>query len=198
MTLEEILDQDKHLWPHCLDSEFQGTDKRRYHSYVPHYDNLLKEYQNKQINFLEIGIDRGGSISLFKEYFPLASLYFLDVRPEALLPQHQHVDNRIHILFKNAYSLETARSLPNFDIIIDDGPHYPITWPLQGLELYWNKLNRGGLFVIEDVQHFEWIEQFKKAVPRSEVKEFLIYDHRHERIKISPHDDVLFVIKKMD
>ena len=56
------------------------TDKDTVHCYLDVYDHLFLPYKDKEINFLEIGTDRGGSLMLWDKYFPNANIYVLDIK----------------------------------------------------------------------------------------------------------------------
>ena len=43
-----------------------NTDKYYVHSYMPVYEMLFKDYREKNINFLEIGVQNENSLELFK------------------------------------------------------------------------------------------------------------------------------------
>ena len=46
------------------------TDKNtKFHNYTRQYNTLFKEFRNKPIKYLEIGVFNGGSIKAFKEAF---------------------------------------------------------------------------------------------------------------------------------
>ena len=51
----------------------------------------------------------------------------------------------------NAYSVEAANTLPNFDIVIDDGSHYLHDQIKFMINLY-PKLNKDGIMLIEDIR----------------------------------------------
>jgi len=40
--------------------------------YFSEYEEVLKEYRNKPIKFLEIGVQNGGTLDIWSNYFPLA------------------------------------------------------------------------------------------------------------------------------
>ena len=56
------------------------TDKNSTHSYIELYENLLHNKQFTAKNILEIGIQRGGSIKLWHDYFINATVYALDIQ----------------------------------------------------------------------------------------------------------------------
>ena len=61
------------------------TDKNTVHSYLPLYENLLSDKKESAKNILEIGIQGGGSIKLWHDYFPNAVIYGADImQPECV------------------------------------------------------------------------------------------------------------------
>ena len=43
------------------------------------YEKYLKDYKNEEINILEIGVDRGDSLRLWREYFTKAKICGIDI-----------------------------------------------------------------------------------------------------------------------
>jgi len=66
MNLEQLADHSR-------------TDKNTVHSYLPLYQNLLISRKESAKNVLEIGIWNGGSIKLWNDFFPNATVYGLDI-----------------------------------------------------------------------------------------------------------------------
>ena len=66
MSLEQIVDNTR-------------TDKNTTHSYLPLYGSLFKDKKETTQNILEIGIQNGGSIKLWRDYFINATIYGLDI-----------------------------------------------------------------------------------------------------------------------
>ena len=65
MSLEDIVDN-------------LTTDKNTRHSYLSLYQELLIHKKETAKNVLEIGIDLGGSIKLWSDFFTNADVYGLD------------------------------------------------------------------------------------------------------------------------
>ena len=57
------------------------TDKNTTHSYIPLYEKLLSNKRLTAKNVLEIGVNEGGSIKLWHDYFTNATIYGLDIIP---------------------------------------------------------------------------------------------------------------------
>ena len=58
------------------------TDKIYHHGYQRFYEDVLTKYRNKPIHFLEIGMDTGSSLHLWKDYFKKAKIFGLEIKEE--------------------------------------------------------------------------------------------------------------------
>lgn len=143
-----------------------GTDKNTCHSYIENfYEIEFEEYKNSKINLLEIGIETGGSLKLWKEYFQNSNLIVgVDISDDKIDPRYKNISG-VEMYFGDAYEEFFKNTLGEFDIIIDDGPH-TLESQLKFIELYLPKLKSNGLFVIEDVQNVDW---FPKLIEKSEI-----------------------------
>ena len=185
--LIEILNEDP-----VLDNIGTGTDKNTVHNYVKgFYENEFSKFQDKEINLLEIGICHGGSLFLWQKYFKNAKIYGFDITDSEILDRYRNIEN-VRQLFMNAYEEETVSKLPNFDIIIDDGPH-SLESQIEFIKLYLPKLNTGGVLVIEDIQQYEHFSILDDVVPE-EFKENI--QHVDLRADIGRYDDMMFIIRK--
>jgi len=130
-----------------------GTDKGALgHGYAPIYAKIQPEITS----MLEVGVYRGGSLRAWLEIFPQAEIYGIDINP--LVWPKMEVHPRIH--FTQADIREfNADSLPQFDLIIDDGSH-----KLEDMVAAFDKLKShlkpGGTYVIEDVMEASMLDSF--------------------------------------
>lgn len=188
MTLKELLNLRPEL--NRGNGNNRGTDKNTYHSYIDSfYDNEFKRYKNKKINLLEIGIDLGGSIVLWNLFFSEANIYAIDER-SAVFPED--IINNVNYIFKDAYDLDLINTLPDFDIIIDDGPH-TLESQTFCIKNYLKKLKTGGVLIIEDVQKIEHFSILKQSVPEELKENIECVDLRSIKNR---DDDLLLVIRK--
>lgn len=128
-----------------------GTDKAQ-HGYIPYYELLL----NEPNSMLEIGCFKGASLRMWHEYFPKCELHTLDLFIEYIEP----TDIKGLICHKGSQSdITLLESLPNFDLIIDDGSHNAIDIQTSFEHLF-SKLNEGGIYVIEDL-HCQEIQSYR-------------------------------------
>lgn len=133
------------------------SDKNSYHSYIEDvYEEYFSHYRSKKINLLEIGVSFSGSIRLWNDYFKNAKIYGIDdfscgqnhrSKVEDLI---SGAVEKIKIICGNAYESQTLTDLPEFDIIIDDGPH-TLSTQMKCIQLYLSKLKPNGIMFIEDI-----------------------------------------------
>lgn len=171
------------------------TDKNTVHSYINTYESLFNSKRNTTGNILEIGVQDGGSIKLWHDYFYNAKIYGLDIRKiKDIWPEIKN-KQRIKIGCFDAYNenfIEKQMKPLNikFDIMIDDGPH-TLESMIFFIKHYLPMLSDDGIFIIEDIPKMEWIDILKNYVP-IKLQEFIkIYDLRNNKQR---YDDILFTI----
>jgi hypothetical protein len=139
------------------------------HNYTDIYEAYLGRMRSAPLRILEIGIGvkgpasreyiahgrnrgGGGSLKMWYEYFPHATLFAIDVNAAP------HLDNdRVRTFVADQSSrdditrlLDAAGNEP-FDVIIDDGSHRP-DHQQASLGLLFPALKSGGLYFIEDLE----------------------------------------------
>lgn len=131
-------------------SKKHKSDKHK--GQFPHsdvYDVLFADLKDKPIRLLEIGLNRGGSLGVWTEYFSKATILGIDHnqrRIRRLTPRYT-----VDIVDQSDAEalIRYADEKGPFDIIIDDGSHRSSDQILT-FETLWPYLNHGGSFVIED------------------------------------------------
>ena len=166
-----------------------NTDKNSYHSYIDQiYEDLFKDIRYSAKKILEIGVDSGASLLMWKEYFENAEIYGIDEKDCVAMMGR----DRVNFLLKNAYDQTTVNDLPNnFDVIIDDGPHTLDSMRFS-IEHYLNKLNKNGILILEDLQDFHWSNILRKYIPNNYTVD--IKDLRKIRNR---YDDIAMVIRQI-
>ncbi|MHB1953271.1 MAG: class I SAM-dependent methyltransferase [Sulfobacillus sp.] len=169
------------------------TDKGSLHSYLSSYEELMGGKRASVEAVLEIGIYLGGSLELWRDYFPRAEVTGVDI-----VDGMWYFRSSERIVVRagtNAYDPDLVRSMVvenrRFDLIVDDGPH-SLESMLFLLRNYLYLLSPGGTLVIEDIQSIDWIEQLKQAVPDFLRSNIRVIDLRSIKDR---YDDVLFVVQ---
>ena len=179
-------------------ADHSRTDKNTSHSYLPLYQRLLESKKNTAKRVLEVGIAKGGSIKLWHDFFPNATVYGLDIIGASSVWGTLHNNSRIQLYTSyNAYDERLFASTflakgEQFDFMLDDGPH-DLESMIQFIRLYSLLMTDDGILIIEDVQAWEWIATLIDAVPEH-LKNFVrVYDLRPLKNR---WDDIVFTIDK--
>lgn len=168
------------------------TDKTTDHSYGDFYDREFARFRDAPISLLEVGVWFGGSLRLWREYFPRAeTIVGMDLYLDQVVDAASLRAVGVTLIEGYAYCPETAARVGQFDIIIDDGDHRQDS-QVRLLELYLPHLRPGGVLVIEDVQSSEWLAGLVRAVPAGFEHE--VVDLRGVKGR---SDDLLFVVRRV-
>lgn len=182
-----------------LEKYFLNNNKRLLHKwfhYFEIYDRYFSKFRNKEISILEIGVDNGGSLQMWKEYFGLkAKIYGVDIVKEC----KQFEEDQIKILIgsqEDENFWDTVKTLlPKFDIIIDDGGH-TMNQQITTYECMFPHLNEGGIYLCED-NHTSYMDPnlwgggYKN--PNSFIeysKNFIDYIHAWYNTDMPNHNDI--------
>ena len=125
------------------------TDKSNiWHGYCERYEYYFEKIRNDTLNVMEIGVLDGGSVKMWKDYFPNSKIIGVDNNAEC----KQYEDERIEIIIGDQSHVPFLESLSSrsFDIIIDDGDHIP-GHQIKEFEYLFKYLNPGGIYAIEDL-----------------------------------------------
>lgn len=187
VTLMELLEKNDHY--HAMCGRNVGTDKEWRHKYIStFYEEHFAKYKDKEINLLEIGTGHGGGLLLWNDYFEKGNIYGVDVN-DYTNPEFIKAQPRIKTFLKNGYSTDFAATLPDFDIVIDDGPH-TLTSFVECIEVYLSKVKPGGMLVIEDIPDLGYT---KALISKTQGHKHTVVDTR-EISGLS--DNIMFVIWK--
>lgn len=128
-----------------------GTDKGpRGHNYTEVYEYFFLPIKFEALKIFEIGIAEGASLKMFRDYFPNAIVYGIDIIDCSRLNSRtiktfvaDQADRRQLGDFINAAGAD-------FDIILDDGGHTMEQQQVSFGHLF-KYLKPGGYYIIEDV-----------------------------------------------
>jgi hypothetical protein len=122
-----------------------GTDKASStHDYLDNYQKFLFSWKEKDFALLEIGVGNGGSLKMWKEYFPNARIYGIDNNPD-VAGEGIFIGDQKDEAFLEKINQEAGP----FSVIIDDGSHVgddmASTW-----KFLFPKILYPGYYFIED------------------------------------------------
>ncbi|MEY4695846.1 MAG: hypothetical protein RIT14_274 [Pseudomonadota bacterium] len=144
---------------HYFRNFLRRTDARtlfKMDHYLDVYDGLLGPWMGKPVSFLEIGVYKGGSLRMWRDFFaPDARLTFIDIDPACKALEIPGTDIRIGDQTDTALLATLAAERGPFDIIVDDGGH-KMDQQITSFRSLWPALRDGGLYIVEDVHTSYW------------------------------------------
>ncbi len=120
--------------------------------YLEQYDPILEPWVDKNIVLLELGVHKGGSLLLWRDYFLSGTIVGVDIS----LPKNFPATERVHLFEGNQADTQFLSRVANemapdgFDIIIDDASHIGELTKISFWHLFDNHLKPHGLYVLED------------------------------------------------
>jgi hypothetical protein len=131
--------------------ESYNTDKIA-NGYLEYYDPVFATLVEREVRLLEIGIHEGGSLRLWRDYFPKGRITGIDLRALPGLEGEERIQAFAGDQADTAFLSDVARKAApeGFDVIIDDASHLGAPTKTAFWHLFDNHLKAGGLYVIED------------------------------------------------
>jgi SAM-dependent methyltransferase len=146
------------------------------------YDDAFFALQDKEIKILEIGVQKGKSLMLFRDYFNKATIVGVDIKdaPECWNDNGDLIEkDRIEIFKGDSTDYDFMEKnifdkYGQFDIIIDDGSHVHKDQNLNVFQL-WRWVVPGGIYIIEDLCTSYWKNwEIEGAISMTEFLKSLI------------------------
>jgi glycosyltransferase involved in cell wall biosynthesis len=138
----------------------KGYVSDKWDLYLDEYEYAFHDFREANISLLEIGVQNGGSLEVWANYFSHAkNIIGIDVNPDCA--NLSYTDPRISVIIgdvkseiiRENVSLEGRR----FDIIIDDGSHSSKDI-VVAFTKYFSLLRDGGVYAVEDLHCSYWRE----------------------------------------
>ncbi|MDP2231499.1 class I SAM-dependent methyltransferase [Methylotenera sp.] len=122
----------------------------KHSSYFQVYADLLDQYRNKQITFVEVGVANGGSLFMWRDYFGInARIIGIDFNPNAKKFEKDGFEIYIGSQADPDFWEIFFKSVGPVDIVLDDGGH---TFEQQIVTVHncIPNINQGGIIIVED------------------------------------------------
>lgn len=162
----------------------ERTDKKNIHKwfhYFEIYDNFFSKYRNTEVVLLEIGVENGGSLQMWKEYFgPKAKIIGVDINPNCKNYEEEQIEIYIGSQDDKNFWKNFKNKIPKLDIIIDDGGHTMIQQIITYEEMF-SHIKDNGVYLCEDLHTSYWKEYDGKYKDKNTFieysKNFIDYIH---------------------
>ncbi len=138
---------------------FYGQHERPVYKWVHYldiYHRHFARFRNKPMTLLEIGVHKGGSLDMWRDYFGAeARIVGLDINPACKQFErprtHVRIGDQADVTFLNAVASEFGP----FDIIVDDGGHAP-NQQIVSFETLYPRMSERGVYLVEDTHTNLW------------------------------------------
>jgi len=129
-------------------------------NFLKYYDPFFEPLIDSPVKLLEIGVHKGHSLLLWRDYFPSGTIAGVDIQ----IPRDLDFGDRIYLFEGNQRDEHFLTQMANeiapdgFDIIIDDASHLGAVTKKSFWHLFENHLKPSGLYSIEDWGTGYWNE----------------------------------------
>jgi len=136
------------------------TNVHKWHHYFEIYCKHFEPYRSRPIKMLEIGVYRGGSLRMWKEFFhPESTIVGIDI--DKSCQAHEIADQNVYVRIGSQADPDFLRKVNDefgpFDIILDDGSHKTHHQITSFGALFRPALKEGGCYMVEDLHTNYWI-----------------------------------------
>ncbi|MER9299901.1 hypothetical protein NKI38_25860 [Mesorhizobium sp. M0621] len=138
----------------------RGKVSDKWSIYLTTYDRIFSKYRNMPVRILEIGVQNGGALEIWRRYFANAELV-LGCDINEACGNLVFDDKKVAVVVGDANADEIERNIlgrsKEFDIIIDDGSHKSSDI-IRTFARYFPHLSEGGVYITEDLHCSYWAE----------------------------------------
>lgn len=151
----------KNMKKNFLHNYFINNNGKILHKWIHYFDiyeRYFEKYVDKPILMIEIGVDNGGSIDMWKKYFgDNSTIVGIDIRPEC--KQFEDIENKVFVEIGDQSDINFLNSIiekyGNPDIILDDGSHI-MNHLIKTFEFLYYKMKSDGTYLVEDLHTCYW------------------------------------------
>jgi len=134
-----------------FDAHREGPGIWKWRHYFDIYHRHFARFIGRPLTVLEVGVYSGGSLAMWLNYFgPECRIYGVDILEQC----REFEGGSARVLIGNqgdrGFWRQVREDVPNIDIIIDDGSHFP-EHQIVTLEEVIPHLAAGGVYLCEDV-----------------------------------------------
>ena len=128
-----------------------ADSSNKWSNYFEIYDSFFGPLQEKEVTLLEIGIQNGGSLTMWQKYFPKGKIYGIDIDETCKKFEADNIHVYIGDQGKPEFLRKVLSETGNLDVVVDDGSHI-MQDQITSLKTIFPSLTEGGIYLIEDLQ----------------------------------------------
>lgn len=124
----------------------------KWNTYFEIYDRHLKKFYKQDIDFIEVGVQAGGSLDMWSNYFGMGSTIVgidVDEKCSELVYSKPNISVTIGDQEDSSFWDSFLSNRPRIDVFIDDGGHF-MEQQIVTFEKVFPKISKGGIYICED------------------------------------------------
>lgn len=147
---DKMNDLERFFWSNS------GPIVHKWLHYFELYDRYFSPYRGEPVKFLEIGVSKGGSLNMWRDYFgPEAIIFGIDIDPACAQLNGKSAQVRIGSQDDPKFLNSVVDEMGGIDIVLDDGSHDSIHIR-KSLDILFPRLSQNGCYMIEDLHAAYW------------------------------------------
>jgi hypothetical protein len=145
----------------------EGAPINKWRNYLSIYDKHVSKFRGTNVRLLELGVWKGGSISMWRKYLgPSATIFGIDIQPECAGLAKDEAEVRIGSQDDPHFLNSVVQEMGGIDVVIDDGSHIA-RHQNASLRILLPLLNpNGGVYICEDTCTAYWRGQYEGGFRR--------------------------------
>ena len=134
----------------------KGRWTQRWLDYFPVYERHFAPFKNSAVTVLEIGVNKGGSLAMWRDYFgPEATIIGVDINESCRILENDGFLIEIGDQADSAFWDGFKQRHPKVDILIDDGGHR-MQQQIVTFRCMFPHISENGIYLCEDVLTSYW------------------------------------------
>ena len=142
-----------------LERYFNNNTKRpiqKWQHYFDIYDRHFSRFRGAEVHVVEIGVDQGGSLQMWKDYFGQnAKIYGVDINYTCKELEEENIEIFIGDQENRGFLESLTVKIPRIDILIDDGGHR-MEQQINTFEVLFPYIDKDGIYLCEDLHTSYW------------------------------------------
>jgi cephalosporin hydroxylase len=144
------------LWHQFLTND--GAVVWKWKHYFPAYEAHFARFVNRPVLFMEIGVSKGGSMNLWKQYLgPHAQIVGIDIDPTCKAHESDQIAIRIGSQSDTDFLSSVLEEFGTPNIVLDDGSHVMDDIATTFRFIY-PRMATDGVYFVEDLHTAYWDE----------------------------------------
>jgi hypothetical protein len=128
--------------------------------YLDIYHGHFERFRNTNVVVVEVGVEHGGSLQMWKNYFgPDSRIIGVDINPLCKELEESQIEVIIGDQANEEFWLSFKEQVPHVDILIDDGGHTMLQQKVT-FDFMYSHVSENGIYLCEDM-HTSYLSAYQ-------------------------------------